>query len=215
MSFKDTLKKHLTSEVFTQVVDALGDDFDFDMVPRSRLNKVIGQRNALREELAKANTKGAASDDDDDDDGDDFEPGKGNDGNGTPEGFVSQKELKKLLAQKDKEHEKALEAIRKKSVVTDKLKAKGATDPDTILAAGLLKLDEMSFGEDGTLSGVDDAIENLVKTKAYFFGTEQGNDGAHEKGTGKGGEGDKGNENDKLDSGLDAIFGIYSGSDSE
>ena len=48
MSFLDTLRKNLTPELFTQVTDQLGDDFDFDLVPRSRLNKVIKQRNALR-----------------------------------------------------------------------------------------------------------------------------------------------------------------------
>ena len=78
MSLKDTLRQKLTPELFTQVTDALGDDFNFDVVPRSRLNKVIGQRDTLKEQLEAAvkgtqtsHGKGKAADDDDDDD--DFE----------------------------------------------------------------------------------------------------------------------------------------------
>ena len=33
MSLKDTLRQKLTPELFTQVTDALGDDFNFDVVP--------------------------------------------------------------------------------------------------------------------------------------------------------------------------------------
>ena len=72
MSLKDTLRQKLTPELFTQVTDALGDDFNFDVVPRSRLNKVIGQRDTLKEQLETAlkgtQTKGGSEDDDDDDD---------------------------------------------------------------------------------------------------------------------------------------------------
>ena len=69
MSLKDTLRQKLTPELFTQVTDALGDDFNFDVVPRSRLNKVIGQRDTLKEQLETAlkgtQTKGGSEDDDD------------------------------------------------------------------------------------------------------------------------------------------------------
>ena len=51
MSLLDTLRKSLSPELLTQVTDTLGDDFDFDLVPRSRLNTVIKQRNDLREQL--------------------------------------------------------------------------------------------------------------------------------------------------------------------
>ena len=72
MSFYDTLRKNLTPELFTQVTDQLGDDFDFDLVPRSRLNKVIKQRNDLRDQLAEDSQpqgrKGKAPNEDDDDD---------------------------------------------------------------------------------------------------------------------------------------------------
>ena len=69
MSLYDTLRKCLTPEQFTTVTDALGDDFDYDMVPRSRLNKVIKQRNELRDQLAKGpQPSGGKTGEDDDDD---------------------------------------------------------------------------------------------------------------------------------------------------
>ena len=49
MSFQDTLRKSLTPELYTSVIDQLGDDFDFDLVPRARVYQVIKQRNTLRE----------------------------------------------------------------------------------------------------------------------------------------------------------------------
>ena len=52
MSLLDTLKKNLTPEQFSAVQDALGDDFNWDVVPRSRLNKVIKQRDDARQQLA-------------------------------------------------------------------------------------------------------------------------------------------------------------------
>ena len=77
MSLKDTLRQKLTPELFTQVTDALGDDFNFDVVPRSRLNKVIGQRDTLKEQLEAAmkgtQTSRSGGNSDDDDDDDDFQ----------------------------------------------------------------------------------------------------------------------------------------------
>lgn len=192
MSFKDTLQKNLTPEMFSSICDALGDDFDFDMVPRSRLNKVIGQRNELRKSLSKPlNTKK----DDDDDDGDD--------GASTGEEVTyTEKEVKKLLKDKDDEQLKAITSLKKQNVALEKLRANNAVDPETILKSGLLDLDKCEFGKDGTLSGIDDAIKSLVKDKAYFFKASD----SHERGTGKDGEGD-GDSDTALDDALSKIFG--------
>lgn len=199
MSLRDTLKKNLPADLQTQVFDALGDDFDYDVVPRSRLNKVIGQRNDLKNQLNQLNTKGA--DNSDDDDGDD---------NIEPSGidlkkFVSRKDHEKELQDLKDAHAAELESIRKNNVAMEKLRAKGAVDPDTILKSGLLDMKDMTFGDDGTLSGIDDAIERLVKDKAYFFSD---NDSNHQRGTGKGGEDDKGGGSD-VDTKLDAIFSRF------
>lgn len=53
MSLLDTLKAKLNPDLFAQVTDALGDDFDYDLVTRSRLNAVIGQREAARRAAAR------------------------------------------------------------------------------------------------------------------------------------------------------------------
>lgn len=192
MSFKDTLQKNLTPEMFSSICDALGDDFDFDMVPRSRLNKVIGQRNELRKSLSKPLDikKG--------DDGDD-----GDDGASTGEEVTyTEKEVKKLLKDKDDEQLKAITSLKKQNVALEKLRANNAVDPETILKSGLLDLDKCEFGKDGTLSGIDDAIKSLVKDKAYFFKASD----SHERGTGKDGEGD-GDSDTALDDALSKIFG--------
>lgn len=202
MSLRDTLKKNLPADLQTQVFDALGDDFDYDVVPRSRLNKVIGQRNELKNQLNQLNTKGAGnSDDDDDDDGDDNTKQHGID----PKKFVSKKDHEKELQDLKDAHAAELESIRKNNVAVEKLRAKGAVDPDTILKSGLLDMKDMTFGDDGTLSGIDDAVEKLVKDKAYFFSDGDSN---HQRGTGKGGESDNGGGSD-VDTKLDAIFSRF------
>lgn len=200
MSLRDTLKKNLPADLQTQVFDALGDDFDYDVVPRSRLNKVIGQRNDLKNQLNQLNTKGADNSDDDDD----------GDNNTEPSGidlkkFVSKKDHEKELQDLKDAHAAELESVRKNYVAMEKLRAKGAVDPDTILKSGLLDMKDMTFGDDGTLSGIDDAIEQLVKDKAYFFSDS---DSSHQRGTGKGGEDDKGDGSD-VDTKLDAIFSRF------
>lgn len=192
MSFKDTLQKNLTPEMFSSVCDALGDDFDFDMVPRSRLNKVISQRNELRKSLSKPLDIKKGDDDDDADDG----------ASTGEEVTYTEKEVKKLLKDKDDEHLKAITSLKKQNVALEKLRANNAVDPETILKSGLLDLDKCEFGKDGTLSGIDDAIKSLVKDKAYFFKASD----SHERGTGKDGEGD-GDSDTALDDALSKIFG--------
>lgn len=192
MSFKDTLQKNLTPEMFSSVCDALGDDFDFDMVPRSRLNKVIGQRNELRKSLSKPLDIKKGDDGDDDDDG----------ASTGEEVTYTEKEVKKLLKDKDDEQLKAITSLKKQNVALEKLRANNAVDPETILKSGLLDLDKCEFGKDGTLSGIDDAIKSLVKDKAYFFKASD----SHERGTGKDGEGD-GDSDTALDDALSKIFG--------
>ena len=80
MSLLDTLKKNLSPEVFSAVQDALGDDFNYDVVPRSRLNKVIQQRDEARRQLNGAGTGGQGDDGDDGNGG----AGSGNGGGHSP-----------------------------------------------------------------------------------------------------------------------------------
>lgn len=202
MSLKDTLKKNLPRELLDQVLDALGDDFDYDMVPRTRLNKVISQRNELRAALANqpTPTKGDDDDDDDDDEGSKA-PSKG--GSQTPpKGYVSKKEYDTALENAKNQYEKDILNLRKQNIVLENLRAKGAVDPDTILKSNLINLDELTFDENNNLTGVAEKIDALQKDKAYFFNVN------HQQGTGRGGNGEE-DKHDDVDSQLDAIFGQY------
>ena len=174
MSLKTTLSKKLSPELLQQVEDALGDDFDFDLVPRSRLNKVIAQRNEAREALALASQAGGSSNDDDDDDDDDDTTGEGS--------VQSQKELAKLLKQKERERDDAIRAVKIQYAALDKLRSAGAIDAD--ICFGLLDSAKLTLDDKGTLMGLDEQLAELQKNKSFLFNSESsGRDG--EGGTGR------------------------------
>lgn len=186
MSFYDTLRKNLTPELFTQVTDQLGDDFDFDLVPRSRLNKVIGQRNALRDQLAEASQpqggKGKASNEEDDDD--DFQmPGKGK---GKSAG--QEVDVEALKRQWEQEQGNAVNEVKMQYAALEKLRAANAIDPDLIWQAGLIDKTKLTVEADGSIKGLDEAVTELTKNRANLF--TKGKEGVP-GGTGKDG-GDEG-----------------------
>ena len=188
MSFYDTLRKNLTPELFTQVTDQLGDDFDFDLVPRSRLNKVIKQRNELRDQLAEGSqpqgSKGKAPNEDDDDD--DFQmPGKGK---GKSAG--QEVDVEALKKQWEQEQGNAVNEVKMQYAALEKLRAANAIDPELIWQAGLIDKSKLTVEADGTVKGLDEAITELTKNRANLFGKAKGKDGV-EGGTGKDG-GDEG-----------------------
>jgi hypothetical protein len=170
MSLYDSLRKNLTPELFTQVTDALGDDFDFDLVPRSRLNKVIKQRNDLRDQLAagsqSAGGKGTGTSEEDDD-----ETG------GTPS--VNIDELKRQL---QKEQTDAINAVKIQYAALDKLRAAEVVDPELLWSSNVFDKKKLVLNDDGTLTGMDEALEQLKKDKTYLF--KQADQGV-KKGTGK------------------------------
>lgn len=215
-TIQEQLRKNLTSEQYTAVMDALGDDFDFDLVPRSRLNKVIKQRNELREELA-GKSQNPGIDDDDEDAG---APATGK-GNGTPS--VDVKAL-----QKQHKTEMANLAIRYSAL--DKLRAAKAKDPELILKAGLLDTSGAKVSDDGVVTwptGENDPFGALTKNESYkylFEGTDTST-GGNDKGNGSGngaddgvpagtgkdsGAGADGGKN-QLDAMLDQAMGMSSG----
>lgn len=183
MSLYDTLRKSLTPELFTQVTDALGDDFDYDVVPRSRLNKVIKQRNELRDQLAGgtqpkggSGKKGAGEDDDDDYEG---APASKN---------VDEEALRK---QYQKAQDDAVKAVKIQYAALDKLRAANAIDPELIWSSNALDKTKIDLDDNGNLTGLDDMLTELQKNKAHLFKAEGGKPN---KGTGKneGGDDDKG-----------------------
>ena len=180
MTLYETLRKNLTPEDFTKVTDALGDDFDWDMVPRTRLNKVIGQRNELRKKLAEGSQpQGTPNGDEDDDD----QNNGGNPNPGAPAGKpVDEAALRKAF---EKEKADAVQAVKIQYAAVDKLRAAGAIDADLIWAGGLIDKTKLGLDATGALTGMDELIASLKTSKAHLF--SKANDGIP-SGTGKSGE---------------------------
>lgn len=167
MAFIDNLKKALAPELYSQVIDALGDDFDLDLVPRSRLNKVIGQRNELRKQLAE----NPAPSKDEDDEGADTKP------EGKPQ--VDEAALRKKF---ESEKKQAIQEIQIQYAALDKLRAAGAIDADLIYGGGLIDKTKVKVDDAGAITGLEEIIADLQKNKAHLF-KKEGSDVP--KGTGK------------------------------
>lgn len=195
MSFRDDLRKKLTPELFTQVTDALGDDFNFDVVPRSRLNKVIGQRDTLKEQLEAA-TKGtqlggnAGGDDDDDDDFQMPEPTKGK-GKGKQKSSgttLTEEEVQRRIEEATRT---AQTEVRIQYAGLDALRNANAVDPDLVFT--LIDKSKLKFDDSGKLTGIDEQITALKESKPNLF-PDSGNKGGRNStpgGTGKKGGSDK------------------------
>jgi hypothetical protein len=160
-TFLEELKKKLTPEQYLQITDALGDDFNFDLVPRSRLNKVIEERNALRVQFSSTQSEA--------------QPLKEEKKEATPEEILKSLELK---------HKEELRRLALEYALTDSLRVAGAVDPSLIIKAGLIPTDKIT-GDPGAFKGIEEAIKGLTedKSKAYLFQQQQ-----TAAGTGKAGE---------------------------
>ena len=181
MSLYDSLRKALTPELFTQVTDALGDDFDYDVVPRARLNKVIKQRNDLRDQLA-GNTQAQRGTSKTDEDDDELNTGKSADNKP-----VNVAELK---AQWQKEQDAAVKAVRLQYAALEKLRAANVIDPELIWSSNVLDKSKIDLDDKGQVTGMDDMLTQLQKDKAHLF--KKASDGVP-GGTGKdGGDDGKG-----------------------
>ena len=195
MSLKDTLRQKLTPELFTQVTDALGDDFNFDVVPRSRLNKVIGQRDTLKEQLETAlkgtQTKGGSEDDDDDDD--DFQmpdttKGKGKGKKQSSGSTLTEEEIQQRI---NNATQKAQNEVRIQYAGLDALRNANAVDPDLVFT--LIDKSKLKFDDSGKLTGIDEQITALKTSKPNLF-PDGGNKGGRKDtpcGTGKDGGSEK------------------------
>lgn len=158
MSFQDTLRKNLTPELYTQIIDQLGDDFDFDLVPRSRLNKVIKQRNELREQLAGASHpqggKGSGTNEEDDDPG-------------TPSG--SGTDIETLRQQLQDQSARAIQEVKIQYAALEKLRAANVIDPELVWSSNAIDKTKLSLDKDGKLAGMDEMLTALQKDKAHLF----------------------------------------------
>ena len=192
MSLKDTLRQKLTPELFTQVTDALGDDFNFDVVPRSRLNKVIGQRDTLKEQLEAAvkgsqtsHGKGKSTDDDDDDDFQmpDLSKPKGKDDKG-----LTQEEVQRQIAEATKN---ARTEMMVQFAGLDALRNANAVDPDLVFT--LIDKSKLKLDDSGKLTGIEEQITALKASKPNLFPEGDGKGGRKgtPSGTGKDGGSEK------------------------
>ena len=190
MSLKDTLRQKLTPELFTQVTDALGDDFNFDVVPRSRLNKVIGQRDTLKEQLEAAvkgtqtsHGNGNSSDDDDDD----FQMPNVNKGKGNPQ-QLTQEEIQRQIEEATKNARMEMQV---QFAGLDALRNANAVDPDLVFT--LIDKSKLKLDDSGKLTGMTEQIEALKTSKPNLFPVASGAGGRQStpSGTGKDGGSDK------------------------
>lgn len=160
MSLYDSLRKALTPELFTQVTDALGDDFDYDQVPRSRLNKVINQRNELRDQLSGISQ--SQSSNSSNHESDEAEKQKA----------TEQLDVEALKAQWLKEQGDAVKDVKLQYAALDKLRAAGAIDADLIWAAGLIDKSKIQQDDAGNITGLDEVIDDLVTNRKNLFVTQ-------------------------------------------
>lgn len=160
MSFQDTLRKALTPELFTQVIDQLGDDFDFDLVPRSRLNKVIKQRNDLREQLAEVSQpqgKRSKSNNEDDDD----------------EGGTGGEDIETIRQQIEAQKNAAIQEVKIQYAALEKLRDAKAIDPELLWSSNIFDKSKIKLDDAGKLTGLDEMITQLKKDKAHLFNKDK------------------------------------------
>lgn len=201
MGLYEDLKKRLDSETFSKVVEQLGDDYDFNQVPYARLQKVIRERNDLRERV--------------------YALEDGGDPKGTPTkstqkkndepggSTLTQKDLddavNAAIAAKDKE----IADYKIRTVALQQLRDAGCIDAELVFDSTKIDRDSLSLEKDGSLSGLEQQITSLKESSAALFA---GN-ASVPSGTGKkGGEGQYSSKEDiaseTFNAGLDAIFGI-------
>lgn len=200
MSLHEALKKKVPAEIMGQVEDALGDDFDWDYVPRSRLNTVIKQRNELRAQIADLDAGASKGGNDDDDNAGE----KAGAGAGAGSGkTLTQADIDAAIAAKEAENQKAINDVRIQYAALDKLREAKAVDPE--LAFSLVKKESLKFNKEGVLEGLDDQVKTLTESKPFLFGSASGGSGG-EKGTGRDGGGSGSDGGDVVDTRLNDVF---------
>jgi hypothetical protein len=180
----DSLKKVLKPETYAALLEEAGDDFDWSVVPYARFSKVVGERNAARQQLAEAGANG---------------------GDGDPDKKFTQKDIDDAVAAKETElnaaHDKALGELKLRGATLELLRTAGAVDAELIYDSAKFDRSKISYDKDGKLTGADELIKEFQKNNPKLFG-----EGGVEEGTGK--SGGKNKNDQATDTALDAIFGL-------
>lgn len=183
MSLLDTLRKNLTPEQLSAVQDALGDDFNYDVVPRSRLNKVIQQRDEARRQLGQGGSASGEGDGGDDGVGSGNGAGSGAAGKG-----FTQADIDAAVNAAKADHEKQLKQLRMNHAVLAKLQEQNFVDPNLILSAGLIDTTKVTLDDNGVITGgLDDQLSSLAEARPYLKNASNGG----QRGTGKQGGSDE------------------------
>lgn len=187
MSLLDTLRKSLSPELFASVTDALGDDFCYDVVPRSRLNTVIRQRDEARHQLETL-TQGADNEDDNNEDNDDGAKGMPSKQKKTPASGLTQADVDKAVHDAEEKAANERRELLLRFAVTDKLRSAKIVDPDMVLSAGLIDMSKIVVDDKGAITGgLDEQITSMTESRPYLVAQA---DSGVQKGTGKRGGAD-------------------------
>ena len=215
MGLYDDLKKNLDPETLAKVTEQMGEEYDFNQVPYSRLQKVIRERNELRD---KVNTNASNSDHDEYEQnasGQQNQQGQGQAQNQQQPAGLTQADLQKAIAKATKEvqakADKQIAAMQLRSAALLQLRDANCIDPEVLYDSVRIDKSLLSLDATGKVEGLTEQIETLEKASPAYFGAASDRDVT--KGTGKtgGGNEDPGNadlESKKFNDGLDAIFGI-------
>lgn len=214
MSLLDTLRKHLTPDLLQQVQDSLGDSFNYDVVPRSRLNTVIKQRDEYKSQAETTSQSGDGADDfeDESEDGTSgkFKAPVKNPAKGKPVDEAA------LTAKFAAEKATAINEVKVQYAAMDYLRtpAVGCVDPE--LAFSLVDKTKLVLGADGKVTGFEDAFKPITESKTFLFtpatGGDKGKSGAGSKrdeipgGTGKDKQQGDDVDTSALDTALDKVF---------
>lgn len=180
MGLDKTLKDKLSKELYEQVMDAMGDDFNWDVVPRSRLNAVIAERNDLRKLVPSQpiepqdpplNAPTASS-----------STGRAN--SGFSNSSTGSSNSDEIVAQLKSDYEKQLSDLKIQYQAIDTLRAAGILDPEVLWSSNVFDKTKITLDKKGKLTGLQEAIEGLKESKPHWF---QATSGSIPTGTGFGG----------------------------
>ena len=156
MTFKEKLAKTLGKELMDQIEEVTGDDFDWNVVPKARLDKVIKERNELRD-VADYDT-----------------PAKVKAPDKAPEKDTQTKDTR-TIADVEAEYQKKLADTTKRFAVLEKLRGENARNPELVLKQ--LDFEKITTDEKGEWLGYTEQIDSLKKSDSYLFGNAQGGTG--------------------------------------
>lgn len=162
MSLQDSLRKKLTPEKFQEFIDLLGDDFNYDLVPRTRLNAVIRQRDDLKEQLEIGQHPDGESDSKHDEQGQ------------SSESKPAKKDAtQEIRAQLEAEKLAAISEVQTRYAVLDKLRSAdvGAIDPEFVcnLLDTEIKEGKIKRNDKQEIEGLDEILSGMKESKTFLF----------------------------------------------